>query len=103
MQVQPHGGPLPFEYSYLSVQPENVVLTAMKKAEDSEGLILHFVEWAGKSADLRIRIPRGAGSATLTNLMEKPEGSPLRVINDTVTLPIHPYEILSLRVDYQKP
>ena len=102
MQVQPHTGSLPLEYSYVSVQPENVVLTAMKKAEDADGLILRVVEWAGKNSDVQIRVPRGAASATITNLMEKPEGAPIKVINNTVTVPIHPYEILSVRVDYPK-
>jgi len=102
LQVQPHTGSLPLEYSYLKVSPENVVLTAVKKAEDSDGLILRVFEWAGKSSDLQIKIPPGAISATVTNLMEKPEGTAIKVNNDTVTLPIHPYEILSIRVDYAK-
>ena len=55
------------------------MLTAMKKAEDSDALILRFYEWAGKSGEVRISVPAGAAGATLTNLMEQPEGSPLTV------------------------
>jgi alpha-mannosidase len=102
MQVQPHVGSLPLEYSYLSVQAENVVLTAVKKAEDADGLIIRVFEWAGKSSEVKIKVPPGATSATVTNLMEKPEGPALKVINDIVTVPIHPFEILSLRVNYSK-
>jgi alpha-mannosidase len=101
-QVQPHSGSLPLEYSYLGVDRENVVLTAMKKAEDAQGLILRIVEWAGKEGEVTIRVPPGANSATVTNLMERPEGPALKVINNTVTVPIHGYEILSLRVDYPR-
>ena len=32
--------------------------------------------------------------------MEKPEGPALKIAGDTVTAPIHPYEILTVRVDY---
>jgi alpha-mannosidase len=32
--------------------------------------------------------------------MEAPEGSPLMVEGDLVKVPIHPYEILTIRVDY---
>jgi alpha-mannosidase len=32
--------------------------------------------------------------------MEQPQGSPLTVENGHVTVPIHPYEILAVRVDY---
>jgi alpha-mannosidase len=32
--------------------------------------------------------------------METPEGAPLPVTGDVVKAPIHPYEILTIRVDY---
>jgi alpha-mannosidase len=100
MQVEPHTGDLPSEYSFAAVKPETVVLTALKKAEDGNGLIFRVYEWAGEAGDLRIQVPKGARSATVTNLMEAPEGSALPVLNDTVSVPIHPYEILTIRVDY---
>jgi alpha-mannosidase len=37
----------------------------------------------------------------VANMMEQPQGAPLTVTGtDQVTVPIHPYEILTLRVDY---
>jgi alpha-mannosidase len=99
-QVQSHTGSLPADYSYVTVKPENVVLTALKKAEDENGLIFRVYEWAGKSGDVEIHLPKGATGATVTNLMEKPEGTPLKVVGDTVTAPIHPYEILTICVGY---
>ena len=77
-----------------------MVLTALKKAEDSDALIFRVYEWAGKTGDVEIHVPKGATEATVTNLMEKPEGSALKVVDDTVTAPIHPFEILTVRVDY---
>ena len=100
MQVEAHTGSLPAEHTYVTVKPENVVLTALKKAEDDSALIFRVYEWAGKSGDVEIHVPKGATGATLTNLMEKPEGSALNVVNDKVTAPIHPYEILTVRVEY---
>ena len=99
-QVASHTGALPLEHSYASVAPENVVLTAIKKAEDDNGLIFRVFEWAGKQSDVTFTVPAGATAATETNLMEKPQGSPLPVANNKVTVPIGPYEILSIRVDY---
>jgi alpha-mannosidase len=32
--------------------------------------------------------------------MEQPEGGPLPVTGGVVKVPIHPYEILTIRVDY---
>jgi len=97
-----HAGSLPAEHSFASVGPDNVILTAVKKAEDSNALIFRAYEWAGKEATAEFHVPPGATAATVTNLMEKPEGSPLEVAGDTVKVPIHPYEILTIRVDYPK-
>jgi alpha-mannosidase len=95
-----HAGSLPPSYSFASVTPDNVVLTAVKKAEDQNGLIFRVYEWAGKEATAEFHVPPGATSATVTNLMETPEGDPLPVTGDVVKVPIHPYEILTIRVDY---
>ena len=100
MQVESHSGSLPAKFSYVSVKPANVVLTALKKAEDENGLIFRVYESAGKAADVAIHLPKGATSATVTNLLEKSEGAELKVINDVVTAPIHPWEILTIRVNY---
>jgi alpha-mannosidase len=95
-----HAGTLPASHSFASVAPENVVLTAVKKAEDAKGLVFRVYEWAGKDSTVEFHVPPGATSATVTNMMETPEGSPLVVNGDVVKAPIHPYEILTLRVDY---
>ncbi len=95
-----HPGSLPPEHSFASVSPENVVLTAVKKAEDANGLIFRVYEWAGKETTAEFHVPPGATGATVTNLMEQPEGDALKVEGDLVKVPIHPYEILTIRVDY---
>jgi alpha-mannosidase len=97
-----HPGALPASHSFASVAPENVVLTAVKKAEDANGLIFRIYEWAGKETTAEFHVPPGATGATVTNLMETPEGAPLAVTGDVVKAPIHPYEILTIRVDYPK-
>jgi alpha-mannosidase len=95
-----HAGSLPAEHSFASVSPDNVVLTAMKKAEDSKGLIFRAYEWAGKDATVEFHVPPGARGATVTNMQETPEGDALAVTGDVVKALIHPFEILTIRVDY---
>ena len=95
-----HPGTYPAEHSFASVSPENVVLTAVKKAEDAKGLIFRVYEWEGKDAMVEFHVPPGPASATVTNLQEQAEGNPLAISGDIVKAPIHPYEILTIRVDY---
>jgi alpha-mannosidase len=101
-QLEAHEGRLPTEHSFVKVNADNVVLTAMKKAEDADGLILHMFEWAGNAGNVEVSLPENATGATLTNLMEKPEGEALPVKDGKVTVPVHPFEIVAMRVDFAK-
>jgi alpha-mannosidase len=103
MQVESHTGELPQQHSFAGIQNTNVVLTAMKRSEDGKGLVMRFYEAGGKGGDITLNVPSGATSATVVNLMEKPEGSPLSVTADKVTVPVTPYQIQTLRVDYTPP
>ena len=99
MQVESHEGSLASRHSFVDVSGDHVVLTALKKAEDSNALLLRFYEWAGRSGDVTITFPDGAKSASLANLMEAPEGPPLALSNGKVTVPTHPFEIVSVTVE----
>ena len=93
-------GELPQRHSFAGIADTNVVLTAMKRSEDGKGLVLRFYESAGKGGNVTLTVPAGATSATVANLMEKPEGSPLSVTGGKVTVPVTPYQIQTVRVDY---
>jgi alpha-mannosidase len=101
MQVPAHTGSMKPEHSFVSLPEQNVVLTAMKKTESGDGLVLRFYEWAGKSGNVRLTVPSGATGATVVNLMEKPEGENLSVVGDKVTVPVTPFQIQTVRVNYK--
>ena len=101
-QTDSHPGTLPASHSFAGVDQDNVVLTALKKTEDGDALLLRFFEWAGKSGNLEVAVPPGASAATMTNLMEQPEGDALSISQNRITVPVHPYEIISVRVAYSK-
>ncbi|WP_446743738.1 glycoside hydrolase family 38 N-terminal domain-containing protein [Silvibacterium acidisoli] len=100
VQVESHSGTMPARHSFVSVTPENVVLTAMKKAEDSDALVFHLYEWAGKAGTVELTLPAGATSATETNLLEAPQGDALQVTGGKVSVPVKPYEILAIKAGY---
>jgi alpha-mannosidase len=101
-QAETHTGPLPQAMSFISVAPNNLVLTAVKKTEDGAGLLLRFYEWAGKAGTAALTVPAGFTSATLTNLMETPEAGSLTTSGKTISVPFTPYSIVTLRVEYAK-
>ncbi|HEX4022556.1 MAG TPA: glycoside hydrolase family 38 C-terminal domain-containing protein [Acidobacteriaceae bacterium] len=100
LQVAPHTGELPAVHSFVSVSPTNLVMTAIKKSEDGNDLILRFYEWAGRKTNADIALPAGATSAVVTNLMETPDGTSLTVRNNHITVPVTPYSINTVRVTY---
>jgi alpha-mannosidase len=52
-----HDGPLPHSNSYLTVDQENLLVSALKKAEDNEDMILRCYETAGVSTNGTIHLP----------------------------------------------
>jgi len=102
-QAMPHAGVLPASHSFVSIKPGNLVMTAMKKSEDGDGLILRFYESAGKQTQAEITLPAGATHAAETNLMEKGvEGmnATLPISNNKVELKVGPYSINTVRVGF---
>jgi alpha-mannosidase len=99
-QTFTHTGSLPAEHSWGSIQNANVTLTAVKKAEDDDALIFRMYEWAGTASEVKLHVPAGAQFAVESNLMEKEEGSHLAMNGDVVTVPIKPFEILTIAVHY---
>jgi alpha-mannosidase len=100
-QVFAHAGSLPASHSFASIENKNVTLTAMKKMEDGNGLVFRMYEWAGEASTVKLHVPPGAQWATESNLMEKPEGNHLPVTDNVVSVPIKPYEILTIEVGYK--
>ena len=96
-QAQKHAGTLPGEHSFVRVDADNVVVTALKKSEDDDALVLRFYEWAGKDADVKIQLPDGALSASETDLMERSTAD-LAVRSSAVTVHTKPYEIKTVKI-----
>jgi alpha-mannosidase len=101
-QVFTHTGDLPAAHSFAAVDNANVILTAVKKAEDADALIFRMYESTGQGSDVRLHVPPGAKYAIETNLMETPvpNGAHLALASDVLTVPIKPWEILTIEVVY---
>jgi alpha-mannosidase len=102
LQTEKHQGQLKDAFSFLSVGADNVVITAVKRAEDDGALIIRFYEWAGKGGDVQLRLPPEAESAAETDLMEKAMGN-LPLQSGKIAVPTKPYEIKTVRVQFTAP
>jgi alpha-mannosidase len=98
--TQAHAGALPVSHSFISISPENIVVTAIKKAEDDNSLIFRFYESAGREAQVILALPPGATRAVEANLMEKEEKALSIEKNGTVRVPTRAYEIKTVKVSF---
>ena len=101
LAVENHQGTLPPEHSFLQAQSDNVIVTALKKAEDEDALILRFYEWAGKTGDAVFQVPPGAQTASETDLMERPIGN-VALNNSELRVATKPYEIKTVKIKFAK-
>jgi alpha-mannosidase len=99
LPLEKHDGSLAAEHSFVQVQPDNVIVTALKKSEDDSALVLRFYEWAGKDGEVTIQLPPAAETAEETDLMEKPLAS-LTVRQHGVSVHTKPYEIKTIKVRF---
>ncbi|MCD6504393.1 hypothetical protein J7K52_03365 [Candidatus Bathyarchaeota archaeon] len=93
-----HTGNLPKSHSFVSIQPENVILTVMKKAEDSDHLILRFYETAGKDVEAVIQVDRALKDVVETDLTEK-EVSKIPFKGGEIKVPISKHEIKTIKIE----
>ncbi|QHS51610.1 glycoside hydrolase family 38 C-terminal domain-containing protein [Edaphobacter sp. 12200R-103] len=102
-QVEAHTGDLPAKHSLVRVAPDTLVLTAMKKSEDGDSLILRFYEWAGEDTHAKITVPFGASRVLETNLMEqdlKEANTKVTFHKGEIDLDAGPYSINTVRLLY---
>lgn len=102
MQVPPHEGSLGREHSFVQVNDPNIILTALKKSEDGDALILRAYDWSGHTTDATITVPGSPQSASEADMMEHATGPLLPLSGNTIHVPMHPFEINTIRVTYDK-
>ncbi len=103
--AESHTGKLPVSKSFFSSSPSNVLLTAIKKAEDDSDSVIRLYEASGKNTTATITLPAPVASAVETNLIEqKPDWTPakIKISGNTITLPISHDEIKTLKIKYKK-
>lgn len=94
-----HSGPLPATMSFLRVQPDSFVLSAIKPAEDGQGWIARGYNATDQPIDVTLETWRPFAHVERVNLAE--EGlseQELTLDGATVALKARPHEIVTLRL-----
>lgn len=90
---------LPLVYSFAGVDAGNLIISALKKAEDSNTVIMRLVDMEGKAVNTRIHWFGGQPlGVNRTNMIEE-EDIPVKKFSGTIPLTINPYSIETIRIN----
>lgn len=98
VNVGKNKGELPCEYSFLSVDAENVIFETAKKAEDGEGIILRGYECFNKRTTAVLTLGVPAKSAYICDMLENEE-TEIPIYDGKITLNFKPFEIITVKVN----
>jgi alpha-mannosidase len=93
---------LPLKRSFLKIEPENVVLSALKRAEDGDGVIMRFYETKGEETDAKITLFREPKVVKVVNMLEEEEegvNKELKKEGERIELTLKPFEIVTLKIE----
>ncbi|MEP6813782.1 MAG: glycoside hydrolase family 38 C-terminal domain-containing protein, partial [Actinomycetota bacterium] len=82
---------------FAAVDDSNLVLDTIKRAEDSEAIVLRLYEAHGGRGTARVRLGVPFTSASRANALED-DGEPLEVDGDSIVVPYRPHELVTVKV-----
>ncbi len=91
-------GSLADTFSLVSCDKKNIIIEAVKKAEESEDLIVRLYDSQKMRTTATITLPDGTKKAWLANLIEEKQEE-VPIIDGKVTLPVKNFEIITLRLE----
>jgi alpha-mannosidase len=92
-------GAVPAEFGFVGVEGSELALGALKAAGDERSFILRLYEPHGSRGACLLRFGSSVKSAERTDLLEEPEGEPLRIEDDAIRFQVRPFEVVTLRVE----
>lgn len=84
-------------HSFASCDDRNLVLDTVKKAEDSDAVVVRLYECHGARGTARVRVDVPFKTATFCNILEEDSG-PAIVKDGAIEVPYLPYKIITLKL-----
>jgi len=85
------------EFDSFILEPDNLIISALKKAENYDAVILRFFETRGEKCHAALRMPPRIKSASCVNLLEEEEKK-LAIEGGMLEMDVSPFEIVTLKL-----
>jgi alpha-mannosidase len=90
------------DFSLFGNIEENVIIEAIKRAEESNDIIVRLYEAYGKRGIVKLDLKKlGATQAWLCNLLEEKE-TELSIEEEMISFHVKPYEIITIRIQHEE-
>jgi len=94
-----HTGTLPASKSLVKLAPSTLVLTTVKKAEDSNAWIVQWYETCGEKTTATLDLPFKLKKVLRSNFLEN-DGEPLPVKGNSVSVPTGASSVVTVKVEF---
>jgi alpha-mannosidase len=94
-----HKGDLPLRESFLQLSPRQLVLTTIKKAEDSQAWIVQWYNTGREETQASLLLPRKPARVVQSNFLEE-DGGPVPCTSNTVNVTTPHFGITTLKIYY---
>lgn len=94
-------GKLSERYSFASADKPNVIIDTVKRAEDSDDIIVRLFESENKTTDVNVKFAANVKKVVLCDLMEN-ELEDLPVKDGVISIRVKPFEIVTLKIFRKK-
>jgi len=95
----PHAGEMPCSRSFLGVSADNIVLSALKLAEDGGGLVMRLYEAHGRPTEAELLLDGAVEAAVEIDMIEWEKLSEIPVHGSSFKLRFSPFEIKTVKVE----
>jgi len=85
------------EFRSFTLEPDNLILSALKKAEGENAVVLRFFETKGERCRASLQVPSQIKAAKCVNLLEEEE-SELEIEDGKLEMEVNPFEIVTLKL-----
>lgn len=86
------------DHAPISLDAKTTMMSAVKKAETGDALIVRLFEYAGRTDNAKLVAPEGFKKASLVNMLER-KGSDLAMNGRELSLEMQPFKIVTVRLE----
>jgi alpha-mannosidase len=90
------------QQSFFQVSNPAVILDTVKKAEETDEIVIRFYESRGTQSDAQVFTSLPVLSAQPCNLLEDEQGAPIDWPSEGLSLRLKPFEIASYKLKLKK-